>query len=169
MYHYIKYRVSVIQVVAYVYSFVRQRFVPLLKSSRVYPRIPTRRYTARREARLTNCLCLSPAIFSPGYCFAECDRPTVRTNERTDGVNEPRQRASISSQPVTLRPRSHGVYPPVPCCTRYPVPFVCPYGRPRHSAGHRVGPYGRRRHRGRPAMMHLVAMQRLVVVAAAAV
>lgn len=159
-----------IQVAAYVYSFVRRRFVPLLKSSRVYPRIPTRRYTARREARLTNCLCLSPAIFSPGYCFAECDRPTdrpnERTNERTDGVNEPRQRASISSQPVTLRPRSHGVYPPVPCSTRYPVPFVCPYGRPRHSAGHRVGPYGR----GRPAMMHLAAaMQRLVVVAAAAV
>lgn len=38
---------------------------------------------ATRHTRLTNCLCLSPAIFSPGYYFAERDRPNERTNERT--------------------------------------------------------------------------------------
>lgn len=70
--------------------------------SRVYPRILTRRYTARGS--LTACvyrqLYLAQAIASPS------------ATDRTDGVNEPQQRASISSQPVTLRPRSHGVYPP---------------------------------------------------------
>jgi len=101
------------------------------RSSRVCMYIQGYRRGATRT-RLTNCLCLSPAIFSPGYCFAECDRPTDRTNERaadgrTDGVNEPRQRASISSQPVTLPGRVPMAYIlPVPCSARYPVPFVCP-------------------------------------------
>lgn len=96
------------------------------------------------RTRLTNCLCLSPAIFSPGYCFAECDRPTDRPNERTssgrtDGRSERAAAARQHQQPARniTRPRSHGVYPPGPMLREISRTIRMP-GRPRHSAGHSV-------------------------------
>jgi len=65
-----------------------------------------------RQWRLTNCLCLSPAIFRSGYCFAERDRPNERTRAHTKEHMYERRRASIS-QAATLRPRSHGACRPM--------------------------------------------------------
>lgn len=97
---------------------------------------------ATRRGSLTACvyrqLYLARAIAS----LAE--RQTVRRSERAEPswAGVVRQSTSINSssssngsQPVTLQPRSHGVYPASSHTTRYPVPFVRPYGRPRHSTG----------------------------------
>lgn len=79
-------------------------------------------------------LYLARAITSP----SATDRTNERTSERTERPSRAeshgavrRQRASISSQPVTLRPRSHGVLYPVPCyeISRTIAPAVLPRGR----------------------------------------
>lgn len=107
----------------------------------VYPRISSRRYTGARGS-LTACvyrrLYLAWAITSPSATDRTSKR-SKRASEPANGVNEPsrelrRGAFSISSQPVTLRPRSHGVYIPSHA-TRYPV-------RPRRSSdpGSSLGP-----------------------------
>lgn len=104
-------------------------------SSRVCMYIQGYRRGATRT-RLTNCLCLSPAIFSPGYCFAECDRPTERTSSgRTDGRTDGVERAAAAHQPARniTRPRSHGVYPLGPML-REISRTIRMLGRPRLSA-----------------------------------
>lgn len=72
------------------------RFSPCvsLPPVRMYIQGYRRRYTPR----LTNCLCLSPAIFSPGYCFAR--RATDRRSERA-GLS---RRASITQHQQQRQP-----------------------------------------------------------------
>lgn len=116
--------------------FVRRRL------ARVYPRISSRRYTGARGS-LTACvyrrLYLARAITSPSATDRTNERANEQASKRASGVNEPsrakscgrgsakrRGAFSISSQPVTLRPRSHGVYIPSHA-TRYPVRSPSPF------------------------------------------